>query len=66
MFRLTESGLTQGLHKTRAKNRSAIQSAATIVSMPMSNTKTNVDDFDGDDEEKENLIGNRESSHEYD
>lgn len=27
---------------------------------------TKIDDVDGDDEEKENLISNRESSHEYD
>lgn len=54
----------QGLHKTKAKNRSLIQSAATTVSLPMSTTK--VDDADGDEDERENLISNRESSHEYD
>lgn len=53
----------QGLHNTKAKNRSLIQSAATAVSLPMS---TKVDEIDGDDEEKETLISNRESSHEYD
>lgn len=61
--RITESGLTQGLHNTKAKNRSLIQSAATAVSLPMT---TKVTDADGDEEEKENLISNRESSHEYD
>lgn len=61
--RITESGLTQGLHNTKAKNRTIIQSAATNVSLSMT-TKAN--DADGDDEEKENLISNRESSHEYD
>lgn len=63
---MTESGLTQGLHNTKAKNRSLIQSAATVVSMPLNPAKSNLDDIDGEDEEKENLIGNRESSHEYD
>lgn len=62
-YRITESGLTQGLHNTKAKNRSIIQSAATAVSLPI-NTK--VTEADGDEEEKENLISNRESSHEYD
>lgn len=61
--RLTESGLTQGLHNTKAKNRGLIQSAATVVSLPLT-SKSN--DGDGDEDEKENLIGNRESSHEYD
>lgn len=61
--RITESGLTQGLHNTKAKNRTIIQSAATTVSLPMS---VKADDGDGDDDEKENLISNRESSHEYD
>lgn len=65
--RITESGLTQGLHNTKAKNRTLIQSAGTVVSMPLSPVKSsNFDDGDGDDDEKENLIGNRESSHEYD
>lgn len=47
---LTESGLTQGLHKTKALNRSA--PPATIV--------------EAHEEERENLISKRESSHEYD
>lgn len=52
---LTESGLTQGLHNTKAKNRSNLQ---------MNKTTTRFDD--GGTQEKENLILNRESSHEYD
>ncbi|TMW52137.1 hypothetical protein DOY81_002772 [Sarcophaga bullata] len=48
---LTESGLTQGLHRTKAQNRNAV-SGTTII--------------EGNDEEKENLISKRESSHEYD
>lgn len=66
-YRLTESGLTQGLHNTKVKNRTLVQSASTVISLPLSTTtKTNMDDDDGDDEERENLITNRESSHEYD
>lgn len=52
--RLTESGLTQGLHKTKAVNRTMIQTSTTATIV------------EGDDEEKETLITNRESSHEYD
>ncbi|XP_055911249.1 protein GPR107 [Eupeodes corollae] len=48
---LTESGLTAGLHKTKALNRNA-PPTTTIV--------------EGNDEERENLISKRESSHEYD
>ncbi|XP_037937664.1 protein GPR107 [Teleopsis dalmanni] len=48
---LTESGLTQGLHRTKAQNRS--EKPSTIV-------------IEGNDEERENLITKRESSHEYD
>lgn len=51
------------MHNTKAKNRTLIQSASTAVSLPMT---TKADNADGDDEEKENLISNRESSHEYD
>lgn len=60
---MTESGLVQGLHNTKAKNRTIFQSGGTVISLPMS---PKVNDDDGDDEEKENLISNRESSHEYD
>uniref|UniRef100_A0A1A9X5J6 GOST seven transmembrane domain-containing protein n=1 Tax=Glossina brevipalpis TaxID=37001 RepID=A0A1A9X5J6_9MUSC len=48
---LTESGLTQGIHRTKAQNRNALPSTKVI---------------EGNDEEKENLITKRESSHEYD
>ncbi|CAD7090007.1 unnamed protein product [Hermetia illucens] len=47
---LTESGLTEGLHKTKVLNRTA--PPATIV--------------EANEEERENLISKRESSHEYD
>lgn len=50
LYRLTESGLTQGLHKTKAINRTI--PTTTIL--------------DGNDDEKETLITNKESSHEYD
>lgn len=52
--RLTESGLTQGLHKTKAVNRTML-SSVTASSL-----------LDGNDEEKETLIASKESSHEYD
>ncbi|XP_031625257.1 protein GPR107 [Contarinia nasturtii] len=58
---LYESGLTQGL-----KNRNMIQSSATLVAVPKTHAKSNAHNADGDDDEKENLISNRESSHEYD
>ncbi|XP_023295204.2 protein GPR107 [Lucilia cuprina] len=48
---LTESGLTHNIHRTKAQNRNAV-SNTTII--------------EGNDEEKENLISKRESSHEYD
>lgn len=48
---LTESGLTSGLHRTKAQNRNALSKTVVI---------------EGNDEEKENLISKRESSHEYD
>ncbi|KAL9881142.1 protein GPR107 [Glossina fuscipes fuscipes] len=48
---LTVSGLTQGIHRTKAQNRNALPSTKVI---------------EGNDEEKENLITKRESSHEYD
>lgn len=63
VFSLTESGLTQGLHNTKAKNRTITQSASVKLTVPVV-TMTGYDD--GDQEEKENLITNRESSHEYD
>jgi len=47
---LTDSGLTQGLHKTKALNRTVPPS--TII--------------ESHEEERENLISKRESSHEYD
>lgn len=47
---LTECGLTQGLHKTKALNRNTPPS--TII--------------ESHEEERENLISKRESSHEYD
>ncbi|KAM7349519.1 protein GPR107 [Cochliomyia hominivorax] len=48
---LTESGLTHGIHRTKAQNRNAVSNTVII---------------EGNDEEKENLISKRESSHEYD
>lgn len=48
---LTVSGLTQSIHRTKAQNRNALPSTKVI---------------EGNDEEKENLITKRESSHEYD
>lgn len=62
-IRLTESGFTQGLHNTKAKNRTITQPASVKITVPVLTT-TGMDD--GDQEEKENLISNRESSHEYD
>lgn len=61
--RLTESGITQGLHNTKVKNRTQ---STNILSIPLTTSKMNNADNDTDDEEKENLIMNRESSHEYD
>lgn len=60
---LTESGLTQGLHNTKAKNRTITHSASVKLTVPVLTT-TGYDD--GEHDEKENLITNRESSHEYD
>ena len=48
---LTESGLTEGLHRTKLLNRNA-PASTTII--------------EGNDDERENLITKRESSHEYD
>ncbi|XP_017468863.1 PREDICTED: protein GPR107 [Rhagoletis zephyria] len=50
---LTESGLTEGLHRTKALNRNALPPAGSTL-------------LNGTDEERENLITKRESSHEYD
>lgn len=47
---LTESGLTEGVHKTKAVNRLTVQMMSTV----------------DDEEEREILINKRESSHEYD
>lgn len=63
---LTDNGLKEGLHNTKAKNRTIVQSVTTTVSMPQSVVLMKSDDSDGDDEEREQLILNRESSHEYD
>lgn len=51
MYSITESGLTEGVHKTKAINRTLIQ------------TNTMVE---GNDDELEVLVTKRESSHEYD
>lgn len=53
---LTESGLTETLHKTKALNRL----------QPQSTTKTTTIIVESNEEERENLIEKRESSHEYD
>ncbi|XP_053949655.1 protein GPR107 [Anastrepha ludens] len=50
---LTESGLTEGLHRTKALNRNAPPPAGSTL-------------LNGTEEERENLITKRESSHEYD
>lgn len=63
---LTDNGLKEGLHNTKAKNRTIVQSVTTAISMPTSVELMNTDDSDGDNEEREQLINNRESSHEYD
>lgn len=50
---LTESGLTHNtIHRTKALNRNVVSSGTTVI--------------EGNDDEKENLISKRESSHEYD
>lgn len=49
---LTESGLTEGLHRTKAHNRNALPSTTVVI--------------EGNDDERETLITKRESSHEYD
>ncbi len=48
VIRLTETGM----YKTKAVNRTMVQSSTTIV--------------DADDEERELMLNKRESSHEYD
>lgn len=48
---LTESGLTEGLHKTKVLNRNAPPCTMFV---------------EGNEDERENLISKRESSHEYD
>lgn len=54
---LTESGLTEGL--TKVHNRSMPPSSAAVAA-------TRYEDSPVDDEERQNLISKRESSHEYD
>ncbi|KAH8418969.1 hypothetical protein KR222_010590 [Zaprionus bogoriensis] len=49
---LTESGLTETVHRVKPLNRSAHSNTITII--------------EGNDDERENLIAKRESSHEYD
>lgn len=49
---LTESGLTETVHRVKPLNRSAHSNTLTII--------------EGNDDERENLIAKRESSHEYD
>ncbi|EDW00138.1 protein GPR107 [Drosophila grimshawi] len=48
----TESGLTASVHRIKPLNRSAHSNSITII--------------EGNDDERENLIAKRESSHEYD
>lgn len=50
---LTECGLTKGLHRTKALNRTVLMPAGSTL---LKNSA----------EERENLITKRESSHEYD
>lgn len=50
---LTESGLTEGLHRTKALNRTVLPPAGSTL-------------LKSSAEERENLITKRESSHEYD
>ncbi|XP_064555741.1 protein GPR107 [Drosophila montana] len=49
---VTESGLTASVHRVKPLNRSAHSNTITII--------------EGNDDERENLIAKRESSHEYD
>lgn len=49
---VTESGLTASVHRVKPLNRSAQSNTITII--------------EGNDDERENLIAKRESSHEYD
>ncbi|XP_017869289.1 PREDICTED: protein GPR107 isoform X1 [Drosophila arizonae] len=49
---VTESGLTASVHRVKPHNRSAQSNTITII--------------EGNDDERENLIAKRESSHEYD